>query len=538
MVAHLVRLKLTLLGNTFRRSVWQTIGLIAACLYGLGVVGMLVAAVIATGSYDTEVLGLVVTLGGALATLGWWLIPLFLFGVDATLDPHRFATFGIPLRTLVTGLGVAALISVPGIATLLTGLGVTLAWWRTPALLPLALLGVALGVATCVLGSRALTTALAPLLEARRSREVLAILAMVLLVMIGPMMSWLGGSFGGGGPRSLEGVARTSPEGIRLLADQLAGVVAWTPLGAAWSLPATAHDGAWLAFVGHLAVALGTVALLWLVWERALGRALVRPPVGGGRGAKAKGLGWFGRFPATPTGAVAARSTTYWLRDPRYGSVLAIVPLMPVILWFSGRETDNQLLLILAPIVAWVLGFGLSNDVAYDHTAFALHVATGTSGSADRWGRVIPILCFGVPLVSLFAVLSAVVAGHTALLPAVLGLSLGTLALGLGVSSAVSARLVYPVPKPGESPFKQPQGAAVASMVSQTIALLIVAVLSLPALALSVLAFAQDSPPLAWVALVVSLAVGVGVLVGGVRIGARTYDRRAPELLQQVQSFA
>ena len=42
MVAQFVRLKLTLMGNTFRRSVWQTIGFLVGALYGLFVVGMLV----------------------------------------------------------------------------------------------------------------------------------------------------------------------------------------------------------------------------------------------------------------------------------------------------------------------------------------------------------------------------------------------------------------------------------------------------------------------------------------------------------------
>ena len=38
-------------------------------------------------------------------------------------------------------------------------------------------------------------------------------------------------------------------------------------------------------------------------------------------------------------------------------------------------------------------------------------------------------------------------------LPAVLGASLGMLLTGLGLSSVVSARFVYPVPLPGQSPF-------------------------------------------------------------------------------------
>jgi len=44
-VARFLTLKLTLMGNTFRKSVWQTIGMIVAALYALGVVGILITLV-------------------------------------------------------------------------------------------------------------------------------------------------------------------------------------------------------------------------------------------------------------------------------------------------------------------------------------------------------------------------------------------------------------------------------------------------------------------------------------------------------------
>lgn len=532
MVAHLVRLKLTLLANTFRRSVWQTIGLVVALLWGLSAVVGLVAGIVAAGVYDPALAGLLLTVAGALAVLGWWLVPVFVFGVDATLDPQRFVTFGIPRRSLLAGLGLAACVSVPGVATVLAAAGSTLAWVSAPAVLPVALVTAVLGVATCVIGSRAVTTVLAPLLESRRYREVLAVVALAAVVLIGPAISTVSRQLGG----AEDGEATVTGDALAAGAQQVADVVAWTPLGAAWSLPATAYVGDWAAFGGRLAVALATLGVLWLVWDRSLARSLVTPPVGGGRGSKGKGLGWFDRFPATPLGAVAARCTTYWLRDPRYAGSLAIIPLLPVILLATGGGTSG-VLLILAPLVAWVVGFGISNDVAYDYTAFALHVATGTDGRADRWGRVLPVLVFGTPLVVVLAVVSVVVTGRGDATPAVLGLSLGTLPLGLGVASAVSSRFVYPVPKPGESPLKQPQGAAVATMVAQTVAMLLCLVLSVPVLVLGIWSIFAENMLLGWAALVVGLAVGTATLVVGVRIGARTYDRRAPELLQQVLSF-
>ncbi|MFC8943376.1 hypothetical protein ACFT1B_35395, partial [Streptomyces griseoincarnatus] len=184
MVARFLTLKLTLMANTFRRSVWQTIGMIVAALYALGVVVVLVILVGALAFVeDPSWAAVAITLGGALTVVGWWLIPIFAFGVDATLDPHRFTTFAIPRRTLVAGLAVAGLVSVPGIATVLVALGTSFAWVLEPGVLLVALVGAVLGVATCVIGSRAITTVLVPVLESRRYREVVTIVALVLFVL-------------------------------------------------------------------------------------------------------------------------------------------------------------------------------------------------------------------------------------------------------------------------------------------------------------------------------------------------------------------
>lgn len=535
MVARFLTLKLTLLGNTFRRSVWQTIGLIVAALYALGVVGMVVGLVVFLGvAGEPAWAGVAITLGGAVLVVGWWLIPIFAFGVDATLDPHRFTTFAIPRRTLVAGLAVAGLVSVPGIATVLMALGTSAAWVLEPGVLLVALVGAVLGVATCVIGSRAITTVLAPVLESRRYREVVTIVAVMLVVMIGPLIGWLTN----GVEVSVGGDADGTGLEFYGVFEQAAGVVGWSPFGAAWSLAGTAYAGDWTGLFGRLAVALGTIALAWFVWDRALARALVSPPVGGGSGSRAKGLGAFGRVPFSPTWAVTARTATYWLRDPRYSGSIAIVPLLPVIMYFTSQSTGNFfMLLATGPFVAWILGFSISNDIAYDNTAFALHVSAGVDGAADRWGRAIPMLVVG-PLISAATVLVSVWAADSwhLTLP-LLGLAFGSLLVSTGVSCAVSARLVYPVAKPGESPLKSPQGAAVATVVAQGLGFAITLGLSLPVFAVGIAALVLGGVGWGVATLVLGVLYGAVILVLAVRFGARVYNRRLPELLQQVQSF-
>jgi ABC-2 type transport system permease protein len=283
--AQLVRLKLTLLANTFRRSVWQTIGLVLAAAYGMAVTVVVVAGAILGGTADPVLTGQLLTLGGAVAMLAWWVIPLFAFGLDATLDPQRFVTFAIPRRRLLAGLALAGLVSVPAAVTTLAALGVSLAWWSDPLALVGALLGAVLGVGLCIVGSRATTTALAPLLDSRRYREVLMVVAVVPLVLIGPAFGWLSANV----EKTVDGAAvqvevgATSSEAMSGAIAPLVDVVAWTPFGAPWAVGAAVHDGAWGLAAARVAVAAAVLLLAWVVWDRSLARALNKGDADGKR---------------------------------------------------------------------------------------------------------------------------------------------------------------------------------------------------------------------------------------------------------------
>ena len=535
MVAHFLRLKLTLLGNTFRRSIWQTIGVSIALLYALGMVGFAVVGAVAGGWHEPALTGQVLTVVGAVLMLSWWALPVFFFGTDATLDPQRFVTYAIPRRSLVAGLTVAGLVSVPGIATVLAVGGVAFAWLRSPAALVVALVGAVVAVALCVVGSRAATTLAAPLVESRRSREFLTIIAFLLLMALSPAFNV-----------AAQALSDTTVDGaqVRRLLDDVVAVVGWTPLGAPWAMASAAHEGQWLGVVARLLVALAGLAVLTALWAWALRRNLERPPSRSRAAEKAKGLGLFGRLPATPTGAVAARSATYWLRDPRYGVNLVAFLALPVIMGVAAHGAQDAggstLVVIVGPIVAWLLGFTMANDVAYDDSAFALHLATGTPGIADRWGRTIPVLVVGLPMSVAFTVVGVWLADRWDWLVPLLGFAVSTLLLSLGIAAAMSARWLYPVPKPGQSPFATPQGSKMAMIVGQAIGFGLTFALSIPGLVLTVLALTLGGDAgtvLGWVTLVVAPALGVLVLWFGIRWGARIMDRRGPDVLQQILAF-
>src|SRR5699024_10549653 len=74
-VAHVVRLRLWLLGHTLRKRVWQMIGMILGCLYALYMVGMITVGAIAGGAAAPERTPLIIVAGGAVIVLAWWIIP-------------------------------------------------------------------------------------------------------------------------------------------------------------------------------------------------------------------------------------------------------------------------------------------------------------------------------------------------------------------------------------------------------------------------------------------------------------------------------
>ncbi len=516
MVAHLVRLKATLLRNGLRRSAWQIVGLVFAALYASGAVAIAVVGLAALSTQHADLRASVVVLLGAALVLGWWLIPLVSFGVDSTLEPARFATFAVPRRDLVVGLALAGLIGVPGVATTIVAAATAMPWWRQPLAALAGLVGAVLGVSICVVGSRAITTALDPLLNRRGFREIAAVGILLPLMLMGPIISGLVDSVAGHSA-ALPAITRW---------------VVWTPFGAPWALGADVAAEMWSGLIAHLGIGLATLALLVALWSWRLTDAMA--PHRSAAGASLVGVGLFGRLPATHWGAVAARSLTYRRRDPRYVSALLIVPVLPILLTFGFGTTG---LLVAVPFAAAMLGFSISADTSYDGTAFWMHVMAPIRGRDDRWGRVLATAVIGAPALIALGLVALGVTDRWDLTAPMLGFSLGSFASALGVSSVASASIVVPVVPPGSSPFASRQGGSMAALGTQVGGMAALGILGLPGLALSVLAALNGSLLLGVLAALVSLAVGAAALVTGVRRGGDLLDRRAPELLQSLRSM-
>lgn len=516
MTRTLVQLKLRLLANQFRRSPWQVVGLVLALLYGTGITIGLVVLLVALRYAPLPVSTAVVVAGGAVAVVAFLVVPVFV-GIDDTLDPRRFALFGIDSTRLTTGLTVAALVGVPGVVLVVVSFATVVTWSCSPGAAFVALVCVPVIVMTCVLLARIGATAAGLLLSTRRTREARAAVFLIVLVLVGPLLLVLANlEFGVAALRGIAGFA---------------AVVAWTPLGAAWAAPASiaAGDGGGLL---QLLIALATLTVLGLAWRRLVARAVETP----GRHAQPQtvsGIGWFGRLPATPLGAIAARTTTYWARDVRYRASAITIPVTPIalvlVLHFAGVPTAIVALLPV-PVIALFLGWSSHNDIAYDHTAVWLHIAAGVRGIDDRLGRLAPVLVVGLPVIVVGSIVSAAIADRPVLAAALIGVAGCLFLAGAGLGGITSALMPYPVPRPGASPFQQPNSTGGLSVLAQSVLFLLQLVASAPAIALGVLAV-QGSGAFAWASLLVGLAIGVALLVVGTRIGGRAFERRGPEIL-------
>ncbi|RLK53036.1 hypothetical protein [Microbacterium telephonicum] len=524
MVATVLKLRYRILANSLLRRPSQLVGFIFGMLGALWLLGSVVAGFVAVAIFQGEgVAAIVAVIGGSALVLGWIVGPVLIAGTDTSVDAVKLAPFPFTSRQTMAALAGVGLTGIPGITTAIAALATVILWVRWPGAAVAAVPAALLGVLTCVLASRLMETLSRGLGGNRRGREIVGTVVLALLIMTGPIITGV-----------LALLDSSGDIGGRL-ADA-AGVLSWTPIGAAWAVPADLAAGGWATALAKLAIALATVVLLWVVWERALSASVSSAPRRATRSVRSGTLGLYGVMPSGGVGATWARALTGWLRDPRYVRQLIFVPLFPALFLFTSG-VDGWPFGVSAVLVAFMLAVAGYADISYDGTAFASMLASGIRGRADRWGRVLGAACVGVPAVALVAVATCAVTGEWMRLPAVLGAAFGLLLVGYGVCAVSSALIVVPVAAPGDSPFKSVPGQTFVNGLLVFVVWGVCAVLAAPALVLAIVALTTSSQVLGAVALVVGVVVGAGVVVAGVLVGGRTLERTGPDLLQRIKAF-
>lgn len=526
MVALLIELKLRLLRNSLRRSVWQLVGLIVGSLYALGLVGFTLVGLVALRFTDRQVAADVTTVAFTALSIGWLVLSLVVFGVDETVDPARFALLPVSAGQLVPGLLAAALLGIPGVATALVALGLLGTWSVGVAPLVGAAVAVMLGVPLCVLWSRAATAVFAQALASRRTRDMAALLFAILMMSLA-----LGGNV-------LGNLAdKQDPGAWRPLLHQAGAAAGWTPFGWVWAVPGLLAEQRWASAAAHLLLAVALTAALWLTWAAALRRNLTSPPNGGGPSRAVRAGTRLPRlYPSTPAGAIAVRCLRYWRRDPRYLAALVPMLILPVIFIVTQMLSThpNTTVIAMAPLVLALMGSStMAQDLAFDGSALSLHALVGVRGVEDRAGRVMAALTIVAPLLAVLLVLGAALSNRWDLLPVTVSLSAALLPSGLGAAMWVGTVFPGKAPPPGASPFTvNNTGGGLQSLASFAVTVALTVVCALPTAALVIGSLWVSW--LVWVAVVAGVLTGTATLLTGTRLGGARLERHWPELLAQV----
>ncbi|WP_024288971.1 hypothetical protein [Cellulomonas sp. KRMCY2] len=545
MAATVLRLKLRILGHTLRSEGWRVVVMILGGLWALSALPSVIGGMVWLSGQSVEVSHDVLVVAGTVLVIGWAVVPVLIPGMDDSLEITRFATFGVPVRRLVPGLLLASLLGVPTVFAAVVCLAPAIAWgrsgagpWEGGAALAVAVAAAPLALATCVLAARLSTGLAARLLGTRRSKEVGALLGLLVVGLAVPGVVAIGAV-------GVEGALERVPA--------VAQVLGWTPLGLVWAAPAAMAAGDVAGALTRVALAAAWVAVGIVGWSALLRAALVRPPSRGGqvrrrrdgmlparrRGGAAAGgpIGAIRRRPGVgAAAAVTRRSLRYWSADPRYSSALlgaVVAPVVIVLLVATVVDAPAAVALSMGPLMAGTIGWGRHNDVAFDGSAFWMHVSARVPGWADRLGRAAATLVWAAPVTVAVGLVGVAVADRRDLALAALGASLGVLCAGLAVSAVFSTLLPYPVPEPGANPYAAQMGAVGASLLAQVVTSAATIVLCLPVLGLYA-ASMWWGPAATLPTFLVGVVGGVGVLVTGIVLGGRVYDARASRILARL----
>ncbi|MFT4232680.1 MAG: hypothetical protein QM606_07900 [Leucobacter sp.] len=528
MVAFLVGLRWRQLVHQLGRNPWYIVALVVSALIALGLIGAFALLLLGLRVAAPEAALAVLVLVGSAITVVWW-FGAILVGADDSLAPERFSLLPVPARRLLPGLVVAGATTIGGIGTALTLL-LMLAGWAVSAPSALAALLLSpVALATCVLGARVVSGVLAKWLAGRRARDLVVTFGVLLIAFSGVLLNLL-----------TTALSRMADLGAALSAA--ADALAWTPVGAVFGVPAALAEGRWVVAVLRLSIALATTAVLWLIAARLLASRLVAPIAESG-GGRVRSGGLVDRMlPASPAGAIAARSLRYRRRDPRHLVNTIMLVAFPIIMFaafaMNGLQDAGGIApaaVVLLPAVNALMVSGIVQmDLAYDHDALALHIITGVSGVADRAGRLLGIGIMALPVTVILCALASLAGGSWELLPGSLGAALGLSLAAAGAASVIGVYLPGRAPAPGANPFGRGSSGGAQAMLAMLIIAPITLVIGGPALGFAIASL--WTPTLGWASLACGIVLGGAAVWSGAILGGRALDRRWPCVLTGITS--
>lgn len=503
-------------------------------IWSISVVPLLVvgSSALSKTAFDVKESSLVAL--ATLLALAWILVPLLATGVDDSLDPGRFAPWGIDAKRLMPGLTLAAFTTIPAILFMAVALVMAVSWRGEDdqsTVLLVAFAGALLTALTWVFSARVATLWAARLLTTKAAKVVVGAAVAVAGLVVAAA------------------IVRVRTAGLAsLLENEIATLLAQlgrTPIGAGFAAPASIVIGDPRGAVWRLAIVALWALVLHRAWRDSVAHALVHPVARGAGVVRLRDAilesasrtsprpGRFAFLFSPVTRAVLARSARSWRTDPRYiaqlvGAVVFPVMIGGIALFFAG---DSHVWMAALPVaLAVTIGWGRHNDLAYDGSGSWLDIVSGVRGADILLGRLYGVLLWAGPVVIFASVAAAGIVGRWQVFPSVAATALGTLGVALGVASVTSVLMPYRVPAPGESPFGADVGSIGASLAGQVVSSagtgLIVPFVAAPLAC----AFVWGG---AWwlVCLVWGPAVGAAIAAWGTSLAGRRYDSRAGTLV-------
>lgn len=531
-VTAILSLRWRIVRHQFRRDWWRMLFVVAGAIWSVSVIPTLLVASQALSMRSVDVKQDALVAVGTVLAFAWVVVPLLATGVDDSLEPARFAPWGIAPRRMMPGLVVASFTTVPALFFAAV-VGVMAATWRGENhgvwVLTVAALGAALSLATWVASARLAVLWATRLLATRVAKAALAFLAMVAIALVVSTIAvvradGLDSFLGGEVATALTALART-PWAAGFAAPT--SVALGEPWGAAWRLVMLA----------------GWLAILLAAWRSAVEHSLVNPvsrsggPLRTTDGVLAAVERRIPMWRATPTTrAVLARSARSWRIDPRYVAQVVGAIAMPTIaggVAVAAFGSQGPWLYALPIVLGITIGWGRHNDLAYDASAAWLDIVSGVRGAQVIRGRLLATAGWAAPAVAIMCIGAAALTGRWAALLPVLVVAWGVLGIGLGIAAISSILLPYRVPAPGENPFGAEPGAIGASLGAQAASSLATSV-AVPFVVGPLLgAFVWGGP---WwvVSVVVGVLCGAVGVWGGTYLAGVLYDRRAGRLISMV----
>lgn len=520
-VAVHVRLRWRLLRGALRHGGTEQVGAVAS-LVASAVAGVLLGVTaMVIGRTSTDAADLIVVFCGVVfvMTLGFGIVA----GISQPIDPRVLAGEALDDGDRVAGLLAAAAFGPPGLAGIVTGLGVVAGMAGSPTSAPIVVAATIAWLCTLLLAARTATNLLSLLIDRfpRSGQLVVGLFGLVFygLFQFVPVLL-----------RGMDGAER------RRFAD----VLAWSPPGQLGRALGRPDDV--VAALGHLIA--GSLWLPLLLWgfARSTQRVALSVRRGGGLDVTIGRHRVLGRAVRAacgrgPAGAVAWRSLLVRFRTPRTALEAftgAGVGLGAVLVPALARDAAGSGAVLVGGAVQLAVLFMSGNTFGADGAALTHELLTGIDTRELVAAKARSIAIVAAPLAVVGPFVAAAVTDEWRYLGAGFGVGAGALMAGTGAALVQSALVPIAMPET-DNPFasgESGKGIVAASLLA--VVLTGLAVLTVP-VALALL-WATERGDL----LLVSVFASVTVLVGwvalriGTALAVRRIGGRQPEFVAAI----